>query len=171
MVKIIACIDLNGNIGKDNDLLFHLKADMDFFRKTTTNNIIIMGKNTYKSLGCKPLPKRLNIVLTDEQFEHHQNLVQTYGLDVTLPELIDNLQEKKYKQDIYIIGGANVYNQALEIGLADELLLTKVYEEVDGDVNIDMDLVREKYEQIECLGMIFEDEYIASIERWVKKEE
>lgn len=171
MVKMIACVDLIGNIGKDNDLIFHLKGDMEFFRKTTTNNIVVMGKNTYKSLGCKPLPKRLNIVLTDEQFEHHQNLVQTYGMNVSLEELINNLKEKGYKQDIYIIGGAYVYNQALELGLADELLLTRVYENVDGDAKIDMNLAREKYEQIECLDVIFEDEYIATIERWNKKEE
>ena len=71
MIKIITCIDLNGNIGKDNDLLFHLKADMQFFRKTTMDKIVVMGKNTYKSLNCKPLPKRLNVVLTDEEFEQY----------------------------------------------------------------------------------------------------
>ena len=170
MIKIITCIDLNGNIGKNNDLLFHLKADMQFFRKTTMNNIVIMGKNTYKSLNCKPLPKRLNVVLTDEEFEQHENLIQIHETNTSLKELVGNL-EKDYQQDIYIIGGAYVYNQVLELELADELLLTVVYEEVDGDVSINMNLVREKYEQIECLGMIFEDEYIASIERWIKKEE
>ena len=95
---------------------------MKFFREQTLNQIVVMGKNTFLSLGSKPLPNRVNIVLTDE-FISVKNVIQIF--DKTLEEAlqyIDNLNESS--TDIYIIGGAYVYNQAISQKLADELLLT-----------------------------------------------
>ena len=63
MIRMIVCCDMMGNIGKDNDLLFHIPQDMQFFRETTLNHVVLMGYKTYLSLGSKPLPKRKNIVL------------------------------------------------------------------------------------------------------------
>ena len=69
MVKMILCMDLNGGIGKNNDLLFKMKEDMTFFKTQTVGNIIIMGYNTWLSLGEKPLPNRTNIVMTDKDIK------------------------------------------------------------------------------------------------------
>ena len=66
MVKLIVAIDLQGNIGRNNDLLFHMKEDMKFFREQTSNSIVVMGYNTWLSLNEKELPNRKNIVLTNE---------------------------------------------------------------------------------------------------------
>ena len=65
MIKMILCSDINGGIGKDNDLLFHIKGDMEFFKEMTINHPVIMGYNTWLSLPKKPLPKRDNYVLYD----------------------------------------------------------------------------------------------------------
>ena len=72
MVKMILCIDSNGSIGKDNDLLFKMKEDMKFFKQQTMGNIVIMGYNTWLSLGEKPLPNRANIVMTDKKIKNIQ---------------------------------------------------------------------------------------------------
>ena len=64
MLAIIAAIDSNNGIGKDNKLLVHIKEDLQRFKQLTENNIIIMGYNTWESLPNKPLPNRINYVLT-----------------------------------------------------------------------------------------------------------
>ena len=66
MVRMILCCDYQGNIGRNNALLFKMKEDMKFFRESTTGHVIVMGYNTWLSLGEKSLPNRTNIVLYDE---------------------------------------------------------------------------------------------------------
>ena len=115
MVKMILCTDLVGNIGKNNDLLFKMKEDMKFFRESTTGHVVVMGYNTWLSLGEKPLPNRTNIVLYDEDIE-----------GVIVSNDIKKVIEEYKDEDIYIIGGAFVYNQALEMDIVDEILITEV---------------------------------------------
>ena len=131
MVKMILCIDLNGSIGKNNDLLFKMKEDMKFFREQTKNNIVVMGYNTWLSLGEKPLPNRANIVMTEKTIKNIQ----------TSTDLISVIEDyKKYPQDIFIIGGAYVYNQALKLNLIDEILVTVVQTRVeDATVRVDIE--------------------------------
>ena len=70
MIKLIACIGPNGELGLNNDLIYHNKRDMKFFREQTRENIVIMGKNTFKSIGSKPLPDRINIILSAEGIDY-----------------------------------------------------------------------------------------------------
>ena len=65
MIKMIVCVDINGGIGRENDLLFNIKEDMKFFKETTTGHKVVMGYNTWLSLPKKPLPNRENYVLYD----------------------------------------------------------------------------------------------------------
>ncbi len=68
MITIIAAIGKNNELGKNNDLIWHLPYDLKFFKEKTLNHAVVMGLNTYKSIG-KPLPSRENIVLTDQPLE------------------------------------------------------------------------------------------------------
>lgn len=137
MIKMIVAVDLKGGIGKDNDLLFHNKEDMKFFKETTERNAVIMGYNTYLSLGSKPLPNRFNIVLTDKIIEIKKDMATTTDLKGTID--IYN----KMGADLYIIGGAYVYNQCLQMDIVDEVYVTIVKEVVkDADTHIDLNLFK-----------------------------
>ena len=103
MIIGIVAIAKNFAIGKDGKLPWHYPADLKFFKQTTTGNAIVMGRNTFESIG-KALPKRLNIVLSRSQkFENLSNLLVLNSKESVL-EL-----EKYLKGDIFIIGGAKTY--------------------------------------------------------------
>lgn len=159
MVKMILCIDLNGSIGKNNDLLFKMKEDMKFFREQTKNNIVVMGYNTWLSLGEKPLPNRANIVMTEKTIKNIQ----------TSTDLISVIEDyKKYPQDIFIIGGAYVYNQSLELNLVDEILVTVVQTRVeDATVRVNIEWF-ENFEKRELIKE-FTNEEGMRVEIWRMK--
>lgn len=163
MVKMILCCDVMGNIGKNNDLLFKMKEDMKFFKETTKNNIVIMGYNTWLSLGEKPLPNRANIVMTDKTIKN----IQT---ETDLLKVIDDY--KKYPQDIYIIGGAYVYNQALKLDLIDEVLITIVPTIIrDADISVNLNLMN-KFDVREVIkSFVNEDEMKVTIWKYSKYKE
>ncbi len=111
-------------IGRDGDLPWHLPADLKFFKKTTLNSTILMGRKTFESIG-KPLPKRRNIVLTrDENWskEGVEVIHSAEGVN-SLPNLSD--------ENLFIIGGAEIYE--LFLPLMDELIVTHVMERFEGD--------------------------------------
>jgi dihydrofolate reductase len=134
---MIVAVDLKGGIGKNNGLLFHIKEDMQFFKQQTEYNACLMGYNTYLSLGSKPLPNRFNIVLTDKIIEIKENMATTTDLKGTI-EIYN-----KMGVDLYIIGGAYVYNQCLQMDLVDEIYITLVEEVIkDVDTYVDITLFR-----------------------------
>lgn len=159
MVKLIVAIDLQGNIGRNNDLLFHMKEDMKFFREKTTNNIVVMGYNTWLSLNEKKLPNRENIVLTDEIIP---NVITSNDIFKVINSYKDD------DRDIYIIGGAYVYNECLRLGVVDEILITIVPTIVeDAEVKIDLSLM-EGYRKQEKLKEFVYDEMKVTIWSWRK---
>jgi dihydrofolate reductase len=125
-INIIVAADENNCIGKDNSLPWHLKNDLQNFKKLTTNHCIIMGRNTFDSIG-KPLPNRVNIVLTKNEYFKQDNIVVRH----TLEEAIEYC--KRWKQEeVFIIGGDSIYRQGLI--LANKIYLTRVETQVvDGD--------------------------------------
>lgn len=117
-MKSIVVVDKNWGIGKNNGLLFSLKKDMAFFRSQTLNKVVCMGKNTLLSFpNAKPLPKRVNIVLsTKDSFD---GCIMVKSLDELFAEI------KKYPtDDVFIIGGARFYEATLSY--VDSVLVTKV---------------------------------------------
>ena len=122
-INIIVAIAKNNAIGKDNDLLWRISDDLKRFKKYTTNNSIIMGKNTFLSLPKGALPNRQNIVITDDKNDKFENVDIVYSID----EAIETATK-----DIFIIGGGMVYKTFLP--LADRLYLTRVDKDFDGDV-------------------------------------
>lgn len=160
MIRLIICTDVLGNIGKDNDLLFKMKEDMKFFKEQTINNIVIMGYNTWLSIGEKPLPNRVNIVMTDKKIKN----IQT---ETDLSKVINDY--KKYPQDIYIIGGAYVYTKALELDLVDEVLLTLVSTVVkEADTRMNLGLIIEKFNKAEEIKRFENNREIVKIYRLTK---
>ena len=123
MVSIIVAIAQNGTIGDKNSLLWHIKEDMRFFRTTTSGHAVIMGRKTFESLGSKPLPKRTNIVITraDRNFEGA----------LTAHSLEEAVAMAEGDDEIFIIGGAQIYAEALK--LADRMYITRVEHDYDGD--------------------------------------
>ncbi len=166
MIKLIVCIDLDGNIGYKNKLLFNIKDDMKFFKEQTTGHIVLMGYNTYESLGSKGLPNRFNLVLTSKEIEPAKNVCAVNNLNKTIEEY----KENNIRKDLYIIGGASVYNQAIADRLPDEILLTVVDARAEeADTAIDMKSLRKRYKQEEVLDVISDDFHAATIEKWVRR--
>ena len=125
MVSIIVAVAQNGTIGDKNSLLWHIKEDMRFFRTTTSGHAVIMGRKTFESLGSKPLPKRTNIVITRQDVE--------FEGAVTAHSLQEAIAMAEGDEEIFIIGGAQIYAQALEC--ADRLYLTLVEKDYEGDTS------------------------------------
>lgn len=117
MISMIACVGKNLELGKNNDLLWHLPNDLKFFKKTTLGKTVVMGRRTFESLPGK-LPKRRNIVLMLPHEEKIPNVDIFYSIDDVLKEI------KKLNEEVFIIGGASIYKQFLPY--ADKLYLTEV---------------------------------------------
>ena len=126
MIIIIAAIGFNNELGKDNDLIWHLPADLKRFKKVTSGHAIIMGRNTFESIG-KPLPNRRSIIIT------RNTSYKKEGCDVvhSLEEAINLIKDQK---NAFIIGGAQIYKEAIEKQLVDQLDITKVHQNFEADV-------------------------------------
>ena len=126
IVSAIVATSKSGVIGKDNDIPWYLPADLKYFKKTTLNHHIIMGRKTFQSIG-RPLPKRTNIVLTRDGFFVASKCLVAHSLEGALEMAFDN-EEK----EVFIIGGGQIYELALPY--LDRVYLTQVDIDVAGDV-------------------------------------
>ena len=128
MVSIIVAIAQNGTIGDKNALLWHIKEDMRFFRTTTSGHPVIMGRKTFESLGSKPLPKRTNIVITraDRTFE---GALTAHSLE----EAIAMAKAEAGDDEIFVMGGAQIYREALSV--VDRMYITVVERDYEGDTS------------------------------------
>jgi dihydrofolate reductase len=126
MISIIVAIAKNNVIGKNNKLLWHISEDLKRFKKITTNKKMIMGRKTFESLPGI-LPNREHIVITrDENFNVNSDKVRiTHDLNSLLEEYL------RCEDEIFIIGGAEIYKQFLPY--AEKLYLTKIDETFEGD--------------------------------------
>jgi dihydrofolate reductase len=119
--KAIAAMSLNRVIGAGNKIPWHLPEDFKWFKQLTTGNVIVMGRKTFESIG-KPLPNRETIILSRSKFSYPG--VRTIS-DLSEIDLAGESRE------VYICGGAQVYEQAM--ALCSDLYLTLVKREVEGD--------------------------------------
>ena len=131
IVSLIAAVDSKNGIGLNGVMPWgHIKEDMQFFRSTTTGYTVVMGRITFESLGCKPLPKRKNIVISSginkELLEKYDNLFYENSFESAISKLL----LEKHNQ-IFIIGGESIYKKALDY--ADKIYLTHI----DKDYNCD----------------------------------
>ncbi len=123
MISIIVAMGRNRVIGKDNDLIWHLPADLKHFKETTMGKPVIMGRKTFESIG-KPLPGRTNIVVTrNSQYKAKECLV-AHSLEKALEMVSD-------KAEVFIAGGGEIYREA--IPLADRMHITIIDHSFEGD--------------------------------------
>jgi dihydrofolate reductase len=123
-ISIIVAIDKNYAIGKDNQLLWHIPADLKRFKKITSGHQVIMGKLTYNSLPVRPLPNRKNIVITDQKGESFDGCTTVYSIEEALNLCSD-------EQESFIIGGGSIYRQFLPY--CNKLYITLVNKEFEAD--------------------------------------
>jgi len=135
-IKMIAAVNPQGIIGSENKIPWHHPEDMKFFRRMTAESTVIMGRKTWLSLGCKPLPKRKNIVITSSAKEngYEKDGVIFYS---TLKAALDDNHYKHIEEqcfclhpDIWLIGGASIYQEGMKH--AEKIYLTLVPDKVEG---------------------------------------
>lgn len=126
-MDIIVAVDEKWGIGKDGDLLQRISADMKNFRRKTTGNVLVMGRKTLESFpNKKPLPNRVNIVLTNNRSYEAEGVVLCHGID-ELPEVLKAYPE----QQIFVAGGGSIYAQLLP--QCERAYVTKIYHTYPAD--------------------------------------
>lgn len=128
IISLIAALSANRVIGENNDLPWRLPDDMKYFMKTTTGHHVIMGRKNYDSLPAnfKPLPNRTNIIVTRQRHFVAEGCKVVNSIEAGI-----EIAKSNNEQELFIIGGAQIYQQALP--LADQLYLTEIKAEVNGD--------------------------------------
>ena len=118
MIKMIVAVDVDGGIGLDNDLIIKSKTDMEFFKTTTSDHIVVMGRKTYDSIG-KVLPNRTNVIMTT-----NSDFVAKGGVYFRVNSVKEVLSISKSfpDKDVFIIGGKSIYE--LYMPIADQLVVT-----------------------------------------------
>ena len=160
-ISIIVAIGKNNEIGKKNELLWNLPADMKHFREVTSEHTVIMGQKTFESIG-RPLPNRRNIVITlDKNYLHH-------GVDIVYsPKELDALLDKKTEN--FIIGGGQIYK--LFIDKTDKLYITHVDAEFPDADTLFPEIDKNKWEKIKSEKHLKDDlnKYDLEFTEYIKK--
>ena len=125
-MNLIVAVSENWGIGKDNNLLFHLPKDLAYFKQKTLEKVVIMGDRTYDSLPKRPLPKRVNFVMT---------LNKSYKADGAIvvhseKELFQKLKNFN-TQDVFVCGGASIYR--LLLNFCEKAYITKIQKQAEAD--------------------------------------
>jgi len=128
-VQLIVAAARNGVIGRDNDLVWRLRRDMQFFKEKTAGKPVITGRRNYESIPnrFRPLPGRQNIVITRNPDYHAPGAVVVTSLDAALAVAEGD--------EVFIIGGGQIYRQSLSSGCVNEAYVTHVDAEPDGDTH------------------------------------
>lgn len=126
LVSAIVAVARNGVIGKDNQIPWYLPADLAYFKRTTLGHHILMGRNSFRSIG-RPLPKRTNVVITRDPFFSADGVLAAHSLEEAL-----GLAYDRGETEAFIIGGGSIYRDSRQ--LWDRLYLTEVDLAPEGDV-------------------------------------
>ena len=125
MINIIVAYDKNNAIGKDNKLVWRQSNDLKRFKLLTTDQIVVMGRKTYDSIG-RALPKRINIVISRNNIDiDNVKIINSIDLKEVIKESID------LKKEIFILGGGEIYKQLMPV--ADYIYATEIDAEIDAD--------------------------------------
>lgn len=124
MVSVIVAVAENGVIGDKNSLLWHISEDLRNFKRVTSGHPVVMGRKTFESLG-RPLPNRRNVVITRQD-------IAIEGCDV-VHSLEEALGLFPAEEEVFVIGGAQIYREAMP--LADRFYLTRVHRAYEGDTS------------------------------------
>lgn len=141
MITIIAAAGENNSLGKDNDLVWHLPDDFKRFKELTSGNYILMGRKTFETFP-KPLPNRKHLIITrQEEYLVPENCFVFDSIQSVFDEVLSD-------NDIWIIGGGEIYKQSM--GIADRIELTRVHSDFEADtffpeIGEEWELVKEEY--------------------------
>jgi dihydrofolate reductase len=125
MISLVVAAAENNAIGKDNQLLWHLPNDLKFFKNTTWGMVVVMGRKTFEAVN-KPLPGRVNIVITRQTNWTAEGAVTATDLNDALKKAAEtNCKE------IFVIGGGEIYKQSMAI--CNKIYITRVHATLDGD--------------------------------------
>jgi dihydrofolate reductase len=129
-ISLIVAMSQNRVIGRQNQMPWHLPAELKYFKQVTMGKPVVMGRNTFESIG-KPLPGRANIIVT-RNAEYDADGVSVVNSVQDALDLADQLNEHDANAEVMVIGGAQIFVETLPV--ADRLYLTEVHAIVDGDV-------------------------------------
>jgi dihydrofolate reductase len=127
MISIIVAVDEKRGIGKNNDLLVKIPADLKRFKEITSGHPIVMGRKTFESIG-RVLPNRTNIIITRDPEYKEDGAVVVHSLD----EAIEQAKSASGSSEIFIIGGGQIFEQALP--MTDRIYLTLVKGDYEADI-------------------------------------
>jgi len=126
-ISIIVAITENNIIGKANCMPWHLPADLKFFREKTTGHYIVMGRKTFESIGGgRPLPNRVSIIITKQKDYKAEGCLIAHSLE-------EAIEMAKDQDELFIIGGKQIYDQAL--AFANKMYITRIHTSIDGDTS------------------------------------
>ena len=128
-VSLIVAMDANRGIGKDNDLMWHLPKDMNFFKTSTENQVVIMGRKNYDSIPSKyrPLSNRLNVIITRNKFFKASGCLVFHSLT----EAFDHFKDDK--RELFVIGGGEIYALVMQMNILSKMYITHVEDVFDAD--------------------------------------
>jgi len=171
-ISIIVAVNNKNGIGYKGDLLYRLKKDMNFFKNKTIStkninkkNAVIMGRNTWESIPdkFKPLADRLNIILTKNNIKKLELNTEKYSENVLVFDSLDNSLDVLYKMDnienIFIIGGSKLYNEAINRDDCNKIYLTLVNDDCEFDTDFPK-IDKKKFKLINCNETINENAII-----------
>lgn len=127
-IALIAAVADNGVIGNEKEMVWHIKSEFQYFKKTTIGHPVIHGRKSFEALG-KPLPKRANIVVTRDKGYKAEGVTVVHTLEEAL-NLAKDIARKDGVDEVFVCGGAEIYKMALP--LADRFYLTEVHMKPDG---------------------------------------
>lgn len=134
MISAILAVDINNIIGKNGSLPWpHINEDMQWFKRKTEHNVVVMGRATWESLGkYAPLKNRINVVISSNNIGGADRVISENILNE-----IQSLEEIYPEKEIFIIGGAKLYNSTEQI--LNKVYLTRILKEFEGDTTIDIE--------------------------------
>lgn len=147
MIKLIVAVEPGGVIGIDNGIPWKIKEDMQFFKETTTGHFLIMGRKTWESLGCKPLPKRYNIVVTRNKDDYNVADYNRTLFASSVDEAVSLCLMMGHGKG-FIIGGTQIYEEALRKDLVDKAIVSHVKRLYEGDAKFPMNYLEDKSREL-----------------------
>ncbi len=150
MISIIVAISANNAIGKGNSMPWHIPEDLKYFKRTTMGHPVIMGYNTFRSLGGKPLPGRKNIVVSTRQTPGLHDGAEFFS---SLQDAINVAEQDS--SEIFLIGGGHLYRSSID--LADRLYITKIDTVIDNADTFFPEISEEKWRETSDSGTIHDE--------------
>src|SRR6266850_5346557 len=137
-ISLVVAMARNRVIGRNNRLPWHLPADLKYFKQLTMDHAVIMGRKTFDSIGSKPFARRTNIIVTRKKsqeppdFPESPDALVAHDLDAAIALAADHDRMKHHRDEIFILGGSQIFREALS--RADRIYLTLIEAEIEGDV-------------------------------------